>query len=130
MEIEIESEVQRQELHRLIDDSSPGDVWVIKKKKARTLTQNGALHKYCEMVSSALNDAGLDMRRVLNEDVDIPWTMSAVKEHMWRPIQKVVIGKDSTTEANTGEYSEVYNVMSRHLSQKLGVNVYWPSLRG
>ena len=36
---------------------------------------------------SAWNDAGLDMRHTIREDVDMPWTQSSVKEYLWRPLQ-------------------------------------------
>lgn len=98
-----------------------------KTGKQRTLTQNAALHKYCQMLADDLNNAGLDMRHVLKPEVDIPWTMEAVKENLWKPIQKAVTGKESTTKPLTNEYGEVYEVLSKHLSEKLGLYVAWPS---
>lgn len=98
-------------------------------EKQRTTTQNKAKHKYFELLAVALNDAGLDMRKVLKEGVDIPWNKDAVKEHLWRPIQKVITGKASTTELTTAEPSEIYNVLSRHISYKFGINIPWPSKR-
>lgn len=98
------------------------------KKRNRTLTQNAALHKYCELLAEALNDAGLDMRRTLRQDVEIPWTMQSVKDHLWRPIYAAVTQHESTTKADTSQYGEVYNVLNRHLSQKFnGLYVPWPS---
>jgi hypothetical protein len=99
----------------------------IKTGKQRTLTQNAALHKYCQLLADTLNDAGLDMKSVLKPEVDIPWTGDSVKQNLWKPIQKLVIGKDSTTEPLKNEYSIVYDVLSRHLSEKLGVYVPFPS---
>lgn len=115
-----------------IPDGTWIDIEITKAQKSkRTLTQNAALHKYCELLAIALNDAGFDMKRTLKPEVDIPWTMEAVKEHLWRPIQAAITQKQSTTEADTSQYSEVYNVLSRHLSQKLGgVHVPWPSKKG
>ena len=49
--------------------------------------QNNALHLWLEMVAKCLNDAGLDMRHTIREDVDMPWTQS-LKEYLWRPLQK------------------------------------------
>lgn len=98
-----------------------------KTGKQRTLTQNAALHKYCQILADELNDAGMDMKSVLKESVEIPWTMEAVKEHLWRPIQKAVTGKDSTTKPLANEYSEIYEVLSRHLGEKKGIFVPWPS---
>ena len=95
--------------------------------KPRTLTQNAAMHVYYGLLADALNDAGLDMKHVLKPEIDIPWTPFSVKDHLWRPIQQVMEGKESTTELNTVDIQEVYNVLSRHMSEKFGINVSWPS---
>lgn len=67
------------------------------------------------------------MRATLKSDVDIPWTSDNVKNHLWKPIQKALTGHESTTKPKTGEYGQVYDVLSRHLGEKLGVFVEWPS---
>lgn len=106
------------------------DVQLVKKKKPkRTLTQNAALHKFLEMLADALNDAGWDMKRTLRADVDIPWTKQTAKDQLWRPIQDAYLQKKSTADADTDEYRKVYSVLNRHLSEKCGVHVPWPSLR-
>lgn len=87
----------------------------------RTLQQNKALHKLFRQLSEQLNDAGLDMKAVLKPDVDIAWTPEMVKEYLWRPIFEVMTQKESTADANTTDYSAVYDVLSRHLGQKLGI---------
>ena len=93
----------------------------------RTLTQNAALHKYCQMLADQLNDAGLDQLKVLKPGAEIPWTQSAVKENLWRPVQDSMLGKESTTKADRQEYSKVYDVLNRHMINKFGVTVPWPS---
>lgn len=129
--ITIDNEVDRQNLLLIVKGAKLGTKFdYVMPRQGRTLTQNKALHKYCSLLSETLNDAGYDMKKVLKEEVDIPWTMESVKEHLWKPIQRSVIDKESTTEASTADYSSVHNVLSRHLSQKLGVYVPWPSNRG
>lgn len=98
--------------------------------KTRTNRQNAALHLYCQMLADSLNDAGLDQRRTLRQDIDIPWTMEAVKEHLWRPVQVAVIDKESTAEPDSDEYAKVYDVLNRHLISRLGVSVPWPQREG
>ena len=88
------------------------------------------MHLYCGQLAEALNDAGLDMKRILDDEVDIPWTKQSVKDHLWRPIQEVMTGKSSTTEPNTVEFSDVYKVLDRHISVKHGVSVAWPDRFG
>lgn len=95
--------------------------------RQRTLTQNRALHKYCDMLADALNDAGYDMKKVIKQEVDIPWSQQSAKEFLWRPIQKAVTGIGSTTKPETSQYSAIYEVLNRHMSQKFGVSVPWPT---
>lgn len=104
-----------------IDDAPP---------KTRTLTQNRALHLWLSQLAQTLNDAGLDMKRVLKTEVDIPWTQESAKEFLWRPIQQVMLSKKSTTEAETSEYNQVYETLSLHLMQKFSIPELprWPSL--
>ncbi len=99
----------------------------IKTGKQRSNLQNSSLHLYLSHLAEALNDAGYDMKRTLKVDVDIPWTESNAKEFLWRPIQKALTKKDSTTKPTTKEYVYIYEVLSRHLVDKFGVNVPWPS---
>lgn len=96
--------------------------------KQRTPPQNRSLHKFCDLLAQALNEAGLDMKAVLKPTIDIPWSKQAVKEHLWRPIQTAMLSKESTARLDTKECSEVYEVLSRHLGDKLGIHVPWPSL--
>lgn len=99
------------------------------KEEQRTITQNAAMHKYFELLATALNDAGLDMKAVLKPEVDIPWTKESVKNHLWRPIQKIMMDKESTTEMNTTEPNDIYLVLDRHLAKTHGISVPWPSNR-
>ena len=89
--------------------------------KQRTNAQNRALHLWCRLLSECLNSAGLDQRTVLKETVEIPWNEESVKESLWKPLQQAVIQKESTADAETGDYNKVYETLCRHLSDKLGV---------
>lgn len=92
----------------------------------RTLTQNAALHLYYEMLATALNDAGLDMRKTLRPEWEIPWTPEMVKEHIWRPVQRLMVECESTTELDKMQVSEVYEVINRHMASKHGIHVAFP----
>lgn len=100
-------------------------VSVVAKKK-RTLTQNSALHLYFRMLADALNDAGLDQRKTLKPNIEIPWNEAAIKELIWRPIQLAVVSKESSAELTTSEVQEVYEVLNRHLADRFGITVAWP----
>ena len=94
--------------------------------KPRTDNQNKAMHKYFDMLAEALNDAGLDMKKTLKPEIEIPWTKDMVKEHLWRPIQEAMTDKHSTTDLDRIEPSMVYEVLNRHLAQKFGLHVPFP----
>ena len=97
-------------------------------EEQRTLRQNNSLHLYFELLADALNDAGYEMKAVLAaKEIDVPWTKELIKETLWKPLQKAMIDKDSTTESNTKQYNEVYEVLSRHLAKNFGVSVPFPS---
>ena len=92
-----------------------------------TRQQQKALHKYCALLAEALNDAGLDARKTLKPEMEIPWTKQMVKDLLVRPIMLAMTGKETTTELNTVEPSEVYAVLDRYLGEKFGIHVEWPS---
>jgi hypothetical protein len=92
----------------------------------RTLPQNKALHLYCTMLSDALNDAGYDMKKTLKPEIEIPWTPQMIKKHLWKPIQDAMLEKKSTTELETNEVDKVYQVLSRHLSERFCISVPFP----
>lgn len=98
-------------------------------KDSRTSRQNRAMHKYFGLLAGELNGAGLDMRKFLKPGIEIPWNAGTIKNNVWRPVQIIVTGKESTTQLKTDEPSKVYNVISRHISQEHGIYVPWPSFR-
>lgn len=95
-------------------------------RQKRTGLQNKSLHKYFELLAIALNNAGWDMKKALKPSVDIPWTKDMVKEHIWKVVQEAMTEKDSTTEINTVDVTEIYEVINRHTADKFGVSVEWP----
>lgn len=98
------------------------------EKQQRTLQQNKALHKYFMMVAKRLNDAGLDMRRVLKPEISIPWETPSVKEHIWKPVQEAMLKKQSTKELTTDEVTKVYEVVNRFLAENHGITEPFPSI--
>lgn len=93
----------------------------------RTSQQNKAMWKYFEILAKGLNDAGLDQRVVLKPSVQIPWDKDDIHDQLWIPIQKAVVKTDSTTELTKQQVSEIYDVLNRHLSEKFGLSVQFPS---
>jgi len=94
----------------------------------RTTQQNKSLHLYFEHLASELNDAGLDMRKTLKPAVEIPWSAQTVKEYIWRPIMQAQLGKRSTTEMESQDIDLVFNTITRHLANRFGLEVEFPSI--
>ena len=95
--------------------------------KARTIRQNSALHKYYSLLASALNEAGLDMRKVLKPEIELTWSLVSVKEYLWRPVQEIVLDKKSTTKLEREDLDKVYRLIDRKMLEK-GVDVPFPSV--
>ena len=96
-------------------------------KERRTAQQRKSLELWCKLLSEDLNAAGLDQRKVLKPSIAIPWGQDSVKEQLFKPILKAMTGLDSTADAETGDYNKVYEVLARHLGEKLGVQApKWP----
>lgn len=68
------------------------------------------------------------MRRTLKPTVDISWSAKTVKDYMFRPVMQAQLGKDSTTELTTKEIDKVFNTISRHLGETIGVYQEFPSM--
>ena len=96
--------------------------------KQRTSLQNRSLHLFFTLLATELNDAGYDMKKVLKPSIDISWTKENVKEYIWKPVQEAMNLKKSTTELTTKELQEVWEVINRHLGEKFGVHVSFPSV--
>ena len=79
------------------------------------------------MLSDSLNGAGLDLKTVLKPEISINWTPHNIKEYLWRPIQEAMLGKESTTTLNTSDITKIYDVLNRHLGERFGVHVGFPS---
>ena len=108
-------------------DENKHVTFTYKLGRQRSSKQNSALHVYLGLLATALNDAGLDMRKVLKPSVDIPWTQKSAKEYLWKPIQKAMTGHRSSTKPERSEYTEIYEALNRHTATKFGISLPWPT---
>ena len=91
----------------------------------RTPKQNAALHKYLRLLAEALDGAGYDMRTLVK--IPIRPTPENVKESLWRPVQQALYPDiESTTELDTKQVNDVYEVLDRATGEKLGIHVDFP----
>lgn len=98
------------------------------KEKQRTKAQNRSLHLWCRMTAEFLNDAGLDQRKALDSEIEIPWDTKSIKEKLFKPVMKEQLEIDSTTEMNTKEPDKIVNTLNRHFSKVFGESLpEWPS---
>lgn len=94
----------------------------------RTVQQNKALHVLFKLLADTLNENGLDMRKALKPSIDIPWSAQGVKEYLWRPVQRAQTTKASTTDLTTIEIDEVFDTLNKHIGDKFGLHVNFPSI--
>lgn len=93
----------------------------------RTDQQRKSIEVLCREVAGALNDSGYDLKAVLSQKaIPVPCTQENIKENIFKPIELAMFGKQSTTELNTSEVNEVYEVMNRWLGEKFGIHVPFP----
>ena len=93
----------------------------------RTNKQNSSLWLYFSLLADELNNSGYDMKVVLKPEVDISWNKDTVHDYLWLPIQDVMLKKDSTTKLESKEIDKVYDILNRHISEKFGITVPFPS---
>jgi len=96
-------------------------------KKQRSYLQNSSLHLYCTKLANAFNDAGYDQKQVLEafNGVELENTMTSIKNDVWRRIQRILTGKESTKDLETKEVPLVYRNVDI-LTQRLNVSIPWP----
>lgn len=93
-----------------------------KGKSKRTGLQNSAMYLYFEMLARKLNDSGFDMVATMlrmSKGINLPWTASAIKERLWRPVQIHTYKIESTSQLETEQVGVVYEALDRALTEKL-----------
>lgn len=99
----------------------------LKTSTPRTDRQNRAMHLFFSLLATELNAGGYSVQLVLKEKMDLDWTSDSVKELLWRPAQKALLKKHSTTTLNKQEdITLIYEHLNRHLGTIFGVHVPWP----
>jgi len=99
------------------------------KTGGRTTKQNSSLWLYLTQLADALNEAGMDQRKVLKESVAIEWNKDSAAKYLWKPVRKAITGKVSTAQLDRAEIGEVYMALSKHMAEKFGLSISFPSNR-
>jgi hypothetical protein len=97
-------------------------------KSVRTLKQNSALHLFFTLLADELNEKHFDMRHLIRREVELSWTPYSVKEYLWRPLQKALLGKKSTTQLDKiKDIDIIYDHLNRIITERTNGEVDFPA---
>ena len=105
------------------------EISIKKRVKQRSILQNSSLHKYCEIISAKLVDAGIDQKSLVGSFKDgftIPCQPHMIKD-IFRSVGMAMFKKESTADLTTVEIQSVFLVVDKRLSEITGVSSPWPS---
>lgn len=98
------------------------------KKNTRTTRQNSALHLLFTIISSQLNEMGMEFQYfgLKGQVLSVRHSPNLVKEHVWKPIQRALFDIESTTKINTEQINEIVDVLAKYFGEK-GIVIQFPS---
>lgn len=102
---------------------------LMSKKSALTSLQNRSIRLYVSKLALAFNDAGYDMKVVLeklSKRFFIPWSPESVLEKLWRPTQLHTYGTKSTTKLETRQVTVVYEALNQVTAENFGISIPFP----
>ncbi len=105
--------------------------WIVRIEKVsekRSDLLNNALHLWFQMIAEALNDSGQYMKvDFFKAGVHVNWTLEAVKEIFWRPLQIAMFNKTSSANLLNKEACEVIEGVIRILGEVFSLTVNFPN---
>ena len=112
---------------KLVNSKSKVEITKIVNK--RTSQQNRALHKFFEIISSQLNEIGLEFKYfgLKGQIIELMYTPNIVKEQVWKPIQLALFDIESTTKINTEQINKIIDILTKFFSER-GVVIEFPSI--
>jgi len=102
-----------------------GAVYTLDILKHRTSQQNKALHKYFSLLAYELNSIGAYCNIGILEG-HTQWNELLIKELVWRPIQKIIVGKNSTAELSVEEINKIYEKVSEVIFDRYNFTLPFP----
>ena len=95
---------------------------------SRTLRQNNAMHLYFRLLADEFVSKGIGMKAFIRTEID--FTPDAIKNHLWKPLQEMIVGKKKTSQLTTDEVNKVYKQLDKIILERTGgeVNVPFPSV--
>lgn len=94
----------------------------------RSSQQNRALHLLFQNIAFELNRIGMEFtyNGIKGITLQTTYTPEIVKEFIWRPLQKAMLDKESTTKLTTADINSIFEVLGRYFAEK-GVFIDFPS---
>lgn len=81
-----------------------------------------------KLVAGFLNSQGDSFEYTIITPKKIPFTDELIHEHVWKPILQAWCEKNSTTDMDTAEVSEIYTIICAHFATEKGYTIpAWPS---
>ena len=91
----------------------------------RTIQQNKCLHSYLSQIAEKLNGSGQDFKKVVQ--LPVSFTMENTKEYMFKPVMNILYPDiESTTELDTKQLQNVYEVFNAAIATRFGVSGDFP----
>lgn len=102
---------------------------LIQKRYTRSGQQNKALHVLFTMMSSQLNEMGLEFHYfgLKGHILTSRYTPEVVKNYFWRPIQISLFDIQSTKKINTQQINDIVDVIVKWFGEK-GVLIEFPNV--
>ena len=131
-DIYIGSEIDRQKLYKLVDQSKVGDKFSYKSPKTYTQKQRGSLHVWCGWCADLLNENDLYFERKCtfgDGTISIPWSMDLFKDHVYKMVLESVEGVTSTEDQESITPQKIALIISKRYAENGLLCPPWPSLR-
>jgi hypothetical protein len=95
----------------------------------RSSQQNRALHLFFTNIAFELNRLGLEFtfRGITGIEIQTTYTPEIVKDHLWKHLQMVMLGKESTTKLTTQDIEAIFLVLGKFFAER-GVVIEFPSI--
>jgi hypothetical protein len=97
-------------------------------KKQRTNQQNKAIHLWFKLIADECQKDGITIDMIVGKNIELIATPYLLKEYYWRPIQKYLYGKKSTTQLTTKEIDKIYDVANKLIGENTGIHIPFPSI--
>jgi hypothetical protein len=101
----------------------------------RTNPQNASIRVFDKLLADELNAKGYTVKLVLDKmktGAEVPWTPSSTHELLWKVMQKALTGKESSTELDTVQPSDIHQTLMHWINENLPEVDYidFPNRRG